>query len=92
MSKPLNEQELIQYIAGKTGADPTQIGLVLKIEDTYINKAKANARGEVDIDVDDIVDHIMKQRDVNLDEMTVETILETEMEYLIQKGIATYGD
>lgn len=92
MSEKLNEQELLQYIADKTKADSHNIKLVLKHEQVFMDNAKADAKGEVDIDSDDLVDYIMGQREVKLDEITVEAILDAEMDYLIKQGIAGYLD
>jgi len=92
MSDKLNEQELVTVLSAKTKVDPKLIRLVLKHEQTFINKAKANAKGEVDIDNDDLVDYVVAQRDVKLDEITVETILDAEMDYLMDKGLAGYID
>lgn len=92
MSDKLNEQELVTVLSAKTKVDPKLIRLVLKHEHTFINNAKANAKGEVDIDNDDLVDYVVAQRDVKLDEITVETILDAEMDYLMDKGLAGYID
>ncbi|MBE1443741.1 MULTISPECIES: hypothetical protein [unclassified Paenibacillus] len=87
MSEAINEQELVQFIADKTKVDEASIRLVLKHEQTFINNAK-----EDDIDSDEIVDYVMSRKDVKLDELTVETILDLEMDYLTEKGIVTYID
>ncbi|WP_025689377.1 hypothetical protein [Paenibacillus zanthoxyli] len=92
MNQNINEQEMIRFIGGKTKADPKAIALILKHEQTFINSAKANAKGEVDIDSDDLVDYVVSRRDVKLDELTVERILEAEMDYLMDKGLAGYLD
>lgn len=92
MSEKLNEQDLIQSLSTQTKVAPNVIRLVLKHEQDFINKAKANAKGEVDIDSDDLVDYVIAQRDVKLDEITVETILDAEMDYLMDKGLAGYID
>lgn len=92
MSDKVNEQELVAEIADKTKVDPKLIMLVLKHEQTFINNAKADVKGEVDIDNDDLVDYVTSQRDVKLDELTVETILDAEMDYLMDKGLAGYVD
>ncbi|MFD5021554.1 hypothetical protein ACFWMP_21890 [Paenibacillus sp. NPDC058367] len=92
MSDKLNEQELVTVLSAKTKVDPKLIRLVLKHEQTFINNARANAKGEVDIDNDDLVDYVVGQRDVKLDEITVETILDAEMDYLMDKGLAGYID
>jgi hypothetical protein len=92
MSEQVNEQELVAVLSAKTNVDPKVIRLVLSHEQNFINKAKANAKGEVDIDNDDLVDYVTAQRDVKLDELTVETILDAEMDYLMDKGLAGYID
>lgn len=88
----VNEQELVEVLSAQTKVSPAAIRLVLKHEQAFINKAKANAKGEVDIDHDDLVDYVTAQRDVKLDELTVETILDAEMDYLMDKGLAGYID
>jgi hypothetical protein len=92
MSDTINEKELVEYIAGRTKADVKQIQLVLKHGQICINNAQADAKGEVEIDGDDLVDYVVSRRDVTLDEMTVEQILELEMDYLMEKGLAGYVD
>lgn len=92
MSDKVNEQELLAVLSSETKVDPKLIKLVLKHEQTFINNAKANSKGEVDIDHDDLVDYVTAQRDVKLDELTVENILEAEMDYLMDKGLAGYID
>jgi hypothetical protein len=92
MSEQLNEQELVEYIADRTKVDSKSILLVLKHEQTFINNAKEDAKGEVDIDSDELVDYVLSRPDVKLDELTVETILDLEMDYLMEKGLAGYVD
>ncbi|MFD1776892.1 hypothetical protein [Paenibacillus rhizophilus] len=92
MNQAINEQEMIAFIAGQTKADPKAITLILKHEQAFINSAKANAKGEVDIDSDDLVDYVLSRSDVKLDELTVERILDAEMDYLMDKGLAGYLD
>ncbi|WP_236413402.1 MULTISPECIES: hypothetical protein [unclassified Paenibacillus] len=91
-SNAINEQEMMQYIADKTKAGQADIALVLKHEQEYINRAHQNAKGDVDIDGDDLADYIVGRKDVKLDELTVESILDAEMDYLIEKGHAGYVD
>ncbi|WP_342420646.1 hypothetical protein [Paenibacillus sp. FSL E2-0178] len=92
MSNEVNEQELVEVLSAQTKVDAAVIRLVLKHEQAFINKAKVNAKGEIDIDNDDLVDYVTAQRDVKLDELTVETILDAEMDYLMDKGLAGYID
>jgi hypothetical protein len=92
MSEQINEQELVEYIAGRTKADPNIIRLVLNHEQAFIDNAKADAKGEVDIDSDELVDYVLSRSDIQLDELTVETILDAEMDYLMDKGLAGYVD
>ena len=91
-TNPINEQEMMQYIADKTNASLVNIALVLKHEQAYINKAHENAKGDVDIDGDDLPDYIVSRKDAKLDELTVENILDAEMDYLMDKGHAGYID
>ena len=88
MSKPVIEQELVQYIATKTKVEPNKIIQVLQHGQVFLSNAKANAQGEVEIDSDDLVDYVLARPDVKLDELTVETILDLEMDYLMDKGEA----
>jgi len=88
----INEQEMKAYIAEKTKASEANIAVVLKHEQAYINKAHENAKGDVDIDGDDLADYILSRKDVKLDELTVEGILDAEMDYLMEKGLAGYVD
>lgn len=92
MSVQLNEQELVKYIADKTKLDPKNIMQVLKHEQVFIDKATKEAKGEASIDGDDLVDYVLSRPDVKLDELKVETILDTEMDYLVKKGIVKYAD
>lgn len=89
----LNEQELIHYLAEKTKVPAAAISLVLKHEQAFIDKAQSSTKGQVvDIDSDELVDYVLKQRDVKLDEVTVETILDLEMDYLVENGFADHED
>jgi hypothetical protein len=88
MSEQVNEQELVQFIAERTNLDTNSITLVLTHEQTFLNNATEDAKGEVEIDSDELVDYILSRRDVKLDEITVETILDLEMDYLMEKGLA----
>jgi predicted acetyltransferase len=92
MSEQVNEQELVQFIAERTNVDTNRITLVLNHEQTFLNSAKEDAKGEVEIDSDELVDYILSRHDVKLDEITVETILDVEMDYLMEKGLAGYVD
>lgn len=88
----INELELVQYIAARTKIEAKRITLVLKHEQAYINNAKANAKGELDIDSDDLVDYVLSRPDVKLNELQVEEILDAEMDYLMDKGLAGYDE
>ena len=92
MNDQVNEQELVNYIAAQLKLDTASIKLVLKHEHAFINNAKEDAKGEVEIDSDELVDYILSRRDVKLDELKVEAILDTEMDYLMDKGLAGYID
>jgi len=92
MSEQLNEQELLQYIAKETNADEQLIKLVLKHEHAFIDNAKEDKNGEVDIDGDELVDYVLSRPDVKSNELIVESILDAEMDYLMDKGLAGYVD
>jgi hypothetical protein len=92
LTAEVNQQELVQYIANRTKIDPKRIQLVLKHEQAFMSGAKANAKGEVDIDGDELVDYVLSRSDVKLDELKVEAILDAEMDYLIEQGLADYDD
>ncbi|WP_068783990.1 hypothetical protein [Paenibacillus phocaensis] len=92
MSDQINEQELVQFIADRSKATTDSIRLVLKHEADFINQAQQNADGEVEIDGDELVDYVLGRSDVTLDELTVETILDLEMDYLTEHGLAGYID
>lgn len=92
MSEEVNEQELVQYIADQVKVNAASIKLVLKHEQTFINSSKENAKGEVEVDSDELVDYVLSRPDIKLDEPTVESILEAEMDFLMEKGIAGYED
>ncbi|CAM3379116.1 hypothetical protein PALU110988_19450 [Paenibacillus lupini] len=89
----LNEQELVKYLAERSKVSAETISLVLKHEAAFIDKAQNSAKGQVvDIDSDELVDYVLKQRDVKLDEITIETILDMEMDYLVEHGFADQED
>ncbi|MGG1518598.1 hypothetical protein ABE504_24475 [Paenibacillus oryzisoli] len=90
MPASLNEQELLQFIINQTKLDPKQIQLVLKHEKTFMDKAEQ--KGSREIDIDDVIDYIVGRPDVKLSELAVDTILETEMSYLMKNGLAGYMD
>ncbi|RTE11511.1 hypothetical protein [Paenibacillus whitsoniae] len=90
MPASLNEQELLQFIINQTKLDPKQIQLVLKHEKTFMDKAEQ--KGSREIDIDDVIDYIVGRPDVKLSELAVDTILETEMSFLMKNGLAGYMD
>ncbi|TMV43817.1 hypothetical protein FE783_34175 [Paenibacillus mesophilus] len=92
MSQTLNEQELVQYIANLTKTDEKSIRIVLKHEQAYMDKLQKNAGKDVEIDSDEVVDYVLGQSDVKLSELKVEAILDAEMKYLIDNGLADYED
>ncbi|MFD1177558.1 hypothetical protein ACFQ3W_14790 [Paenibacillus puldeungensis] len=92
MSDQVNEQELVEYIASRSKASPEHIRLVLGHEADFINNAHKGAKDEVDIDSDELVDYVLSRHDLKLDELTVESILDLEMDYLMEKGLAGYLD
>ncbi|MCR2803307.1 hypothetical protein [Paenibacillus soyae] len=92
MSEQVNEKELVAYIAEQSKQDAGGISLVLRYEQEFIGKARVDENGEVDIDIDDLVDYILGKKDIKLHEPEVEQILELEMDYLTEKGLAGYID
>lgn len=85
----INQQELIAFIAAKTKLDPKAIQAVLKYEQLFISKLKPNKKGEIDIDFDDLVDYLCVQREIRMDELKIERVLEAEMAYLEKHGHAS---
>ena len=92
MSEQVDVQDMTAYIAGKAKLDQKAVERVLKYEQEFIGKAKPDRNGEVDIDIDDMVDYILTKRDIDLHEPQVEEILELELEYLAERGLAGYID
>lgn len=92
MSQTLNEQEMVQFIANITKTDEKSIRIVLKHEQAYMDKLQKNAGKDVEIDSDEVVDYVLGQSDVKLNELKVEAILDAEMKYLIDNGLADYED
>lgn len=92
MSEQVNEKELAAFIVERAKLDVAHVERVLRYEQEFIGKAKADENGEVDIDIDDLVDYILSKRDISLHEPKVEEILELEMDYLTEKGLAGYID
>ncbi|GAA3403672.1 hypothetical protein ACFFNY_03375 [Paenibacillus hodogayensis] len=92
MSHTLNEAELVQYIAARTKADAAAIRNVLKHEQAFMNKLQKRSNADVEIDSDELVDYVLGQSDVKLHEPAIEAILDAEMQYLIDNGLADYDD
>ncbi|MEF3304566.1 hypothetical protein [Paenibacillus sp. GYB003] len=92
MSEPLNERELVQYIADRTKIASESIATVLRHEQAFMDQAHKGAGRDVEIDSDELVDYIMSRPDVKLTEPDVDTILELEMSYLLERGLAGYDD
>ncbi|MDP4096275.1 hypothetical protein OIN60_05755 [Paenibacillus sp. P96] len=92
MSEKVNELDLVQFIAEQTNIDSKSIRLVLKHEQDFINYAQADVNGDVDVDGDELVEYVLSRPDVDLDELTVETILDTEMDFFMDRGYAGYED
>lgn len=90
MTEQINEQKLVAYIAGKVNVDEKKIRLVLKHAKEFLDNAQEDANGEAEVDGDELVDYVMSRSDVKLDELTVETILDLEMDYLMEQGVAGY--
>ncbi|NGZ76338.1 hypothetical protein [Saccharibacillus alkalitolerans] len=88
----VNERELIAYIVDKTGADEAGIKTVLKHEQAFIEAAAKKPGDTIELDSDELVDYVMSRKDVKLNELQVENVLDAEMAYLIDKGLAGYED
>ncbi|EIT83669.1 hypothetical protein A374_19155 [Fictibacillus macauensis ZFHKF-1] len=69
----MKEQKVIQFIKGKTDYNEATIERVLKEEARYLQNAKA------DVDMDDLIDYIVKQ--TKMTELEVDQILEKELLY-----------
>lgn len=90
--QPINESEMIAYIADKTGVGEAGIKYVLKHEQDFIAAAAKKPGDTIELDGDELVDYVMARKDVKLNELEVENVLDAEMAYLIDKGLAGYED
>ncbi|MEK5257585.1 hypothetical protein NST74_29500 [Paenibacillus sp. FSL F4-0125] len=84
--------ELNSFVSQKTGHDADLIETVIGYSDEYINNKEEDENGEVHIDNDELIVHILKQPDIALTQKEVEEILEAEMEFLEIKGIAVFPE
>lgn len=92
MSEQYNERDMIAAIARDTELDEARIAVVLKYEQAFINNAPGDANGNVEIDHDELVEYIMRHKDVGLNELQVEQVLDAEMEFLTDIGLVGYED
>ncbi|OWA35983.1 hypothetical protein B9G55_08890 [Saccharibacillus sp. O16] len=90
--QPLNESEMIAYIQEKTEAGEADIKIVLKHEQDFIDAEAKKPGDTIELDSDELVDYVMSRKDVKLNELQVENVLDAEMAYLIDKGLAGYED
>jgi hypothetical protein len=88
----INESEMIAYIADKTGVGEAGIKYVLKHEQDFIAAAAKKPGDTIELDGDELVDYVMARKDIKLNELEVENVLDAEMAYLIDKGLAGYED
>ena len=88
----LNESELIAYIQEKTRVSEEGIKTVLKHEQAFIDAEAKKPGDTIELDSDELVDYVMSRKDVKLNELEVENVLDAEMAYLIDKGLAGYED
>ena len=88
----VNESELIAYIQEKTGVGEEGIKTVLKHEQAFIDAEAKKPGDTIELDSDELVDYVMSRKDVKLNELEVENVLDAEMAYLIDKGLAGYED
>jgi len=87
-----NESELIAYIQEKTGVSEEGIKIVLKHEQAFIDAEAKKPGDTIELDSDELVDYVMGRKDVKLNELEVENVLDAEMAYLIDKGLAGHED
>lgn len=92
MSEKVNELDIVRFIAEQTDIDANSIRLVLKHEQDFINNAQADIHGDVEINGDELVSYILGRAGAALDVTTVETILDTEMDFFMDRGYAGYED
>lgn len=92
MNPALDEGKLVQYIADRSKIGTGAIRIVLKHEQAFMDQAQRGSSREIEIDGDELVDYIMRQRDVKLQEPDVDAILDLEMKYLLDHGLADYDD
>lgn len=88
----INESEMIAYITDKTGVGEAGIKIVLKHEQDFIAAAAKKPGDTIELDSDELVDYVMSRKDIKLNELEVENVLDAEMAYLIDKGLAGYED
>ncbi|MCQ4087979.1 hypothetical protein [Saccharibacillus sp. JS10] len=88
----INETEMIAYIVDQTGVSEEGIKLVLKHEQAFIAAAAKKPGSTIELDGDELVDYVVAQKDVKLNELEIENVLDSEMAYLIDKGFAGYED
>ncbi|MEJ8305606.1 hypothetical protein [Saccharibacillus sacchari] len=88
----VNESEMIAYIADKTGVGEEGIKTVLKHEQAFIAAAAKKPGDTIELDGDELVDYVVAQKNVKLNELEIENVLDAEMAYLIDKGLAGYED
>lgn len=87
-----NDPKLLQYIKEHTKVSEANIRLVLGHEQAYVNRMQKNAKHDVEIDSDELVDYVLSRPDVKLSELDVDMILDLEMKYLLDNGLADYDD
>ncbi|GGN94109.1 hypothetical protein [Saccharibacillus kuerlensis] len=88
----VNESEMIAYIVDETGLSEEGIKIVLKHEQDFIATAAKKPGDTIELDGDELVDYVVGQKNVKLNELEVENVLDAEMAYLIDKGLAGYED
>ncbi|MDO3410004.1 hypothetical protein QWJ34_09550 [Saccharibacillus sp. CPCC 101409] len=88
----VNRSELIAYITKETSLKEDAVKLVLKHETDFIGAAAKKAGDVIEVDGDELVDYVMSRKDVKLNELQVEEILDAEMAYLTEQGLAGYED
>lgn len=84
----IEHEELCDFVVGKTGLDRNQIDIILEFGIDFVNAQEKDEDGVIRIDTNEQVACIKNQCEVTLTEEQIELVLDFEMEFLVEKGIA----
>lgn len=84
----INHEDICNFVAERCGLDNNQIDIILEHGVEYINSQEPDENGQVGIDPDEQIAYIKRQPNVTLSEEQIEIVLDLEMEFLVEKGIA----